>query len=129
MGVKNKADDTAKLKEEISKRLSDGESLKSICKDGWMPGRSTVMEWLQKDEEFRTKCARARETAVEGMVEEILTIADDVDECPKSRGVRISARQWIAAKLMPKKYGDKVTHDLGADTQDALAGLLERVIK
>lgn len=114
----------------ICERLADGESLRSICADDDMPGKSTVFGWLAdpNHEEFRTKYALAREAQTEALVDEMTEIADDGTndwmeqrdgdgqligwkengEALRRSALRISTRQWIAEKLKPKKYGAKM---------------------
>lgn len=117
----------------ICERIAGGESLRSICLSDDMPGITTVMRWLadESNSAFRAQYARARETQADFMAEEILSIADDgtndsytddegrqrtdQDVIARSR-LRVEARKWLASKMAPKKYGDKVQQELtGAD--------------
>lgn len=131
---------TPKLADIICARIADGESLRSICRDDTMPSKSTVMAWLADDahQEFRTKYALAREIQADGFVDEMVEIADDGSndwmekrsaegdvtgyqengEALRRSQLRILTRQWIAEKLKPKKYGNKV--DLNLDGKVAL---------
>jgi hypothetical protein len=113
-------------------------SLRSICKQDGMPSVSAVLKWLAKGskedspEEFRTfvhQYARAREEQADFLAEEILEIADDGSndlmtitkgdisyevenkEVTNRSRLRVDARKWIASKLKPKKYGDKMDID------------------
>lgn len=126
---------TPEIASEICARLADGESLRKICQDEHMPGRRTVLEWLDDDAKasFRAKYARAREAQADLLAEEIVQIADTpqmgIRSVSKATGLEITeadmiehrrlqvlARQWYASKLAPKKYGDKVQQELtGAD--------------
>lgn len=114
----------------ICERIADGESLRTICEDEAMPSKSTVFEWLADDryEAFRTKYARAREAQADALFDEMLDIADDGrndwmekknadgdvtgwqenGEALRRSDMRIKTRQWMASKLQPKKYGDKL---------------------
>jgi hypothetical protein len=106
---------------EICARLVEGESLKSICRDPLMPDIKTVYLWMAQNEEFLHQYARAKEDQADTMQEEILDIADTepvqvVDDKGIARidsghvnwmRLRIDSRKWIAAKLKPKKYGDR----------------------
>lgn len=109
----------------ICQRIAEGESLRAICADAKMPDKSTVMRWLAQIDAFRDQYARAREAQADHMADEILQIADDGsndtyqaengeavnhDVIARSR-LRVDARKWLAAKLAPKKYGDKVTQE------------------
>ena len=116
---------TQKIADMICERLSDGESLRTICLGDDMPNRSTVFRWLADEsrKEFRDQYARAREAQADFLADEILEIADDTardtivteknGEQPNSEWItrsrlRVDARKWLASKLAPKKYGDKV---------------------
>ena len=115
----------------ICAELADGRSLRSVCRDEGMPDARTVFRWLAAHEEFRQQYARAKEESADALVEDILDIADDgrndwMERAGDDAGagwvlngehvqrtkVRIDARKWIAAKLKPKKYGDKVQQEL-----------------
>lgn len=101
----------AEIRETILSRIADGESLRAICRDDGMPGRETVREWLASDEDFRAKCARAREEQADVLFEDMA----DIEERTLSGEIKadvarvvLSSRQWRAAKLKPKVYGDKI---------------------
>lgn len=108
-----------------------------------MPAKSTVFKWLAGNKGFADQYARAREVQAETMAEDILSIADDgsndtykddeghprtdQDVIARSR-LRVDARKWLASKLLPKKYGDKV--ELGGPGPGGahLFGVIERHI-
>jgi hypothetical protein len=109
---------------EICARLIEGKSLRTICDDEEMPGLRTVMTWLSEKEKFRQQYTRAKEEQADVLAEEILYIADtpqvgiktktagdkvEVQEGDmiEHRKLQVDARKWIAARLKPKKYGDK----------------------
>jgi hypothetical protein len=123
---------TQEIADEICERLAEGESLRSICRSDGMPVQATVFRWLSIDEAFLKQYARAREAQADRLADEILDIADDSsrDTIPKvdkegneygeqansewiarSR-LRVDARKWLASKMAPKKYGDKVTQEI-----------------
>ncbi len=118
---------TPKVAADICTRLAEGEGLRSICRDNAMPSISTVTGWLSDGDhdEFSEQYTRAREAQAEVWADEIVSIADDTagdlntdDEGKKavdhehiSRSrLRFDARKWVAAKLLPKKYGDRLQH-------------------
>ncbi len=117
-----KYDFTKEICDIICDRLIEGESLRSICRDPEMPAASTVLKWLIAHPEFALQYARAREAQAEGMVDEMLDIADDAqNDWMEKRGLqvpdneaiqrsklRVDTRRWIASKMRPKKYGDAV---------------------
>lgn len=106
----------------ICLRLAEGNSLRTICQADDMPACSTVFKWLADRKDFAEQYARARETQADFLAEEILQIADDGsndtyetengpvtnhDVIARSR-LRVDARKWLASKMAPKKYGDKL---------------------
>lgn len=133
-------DYTEELATEICMRLMDGESLRNICKDEHMPNKSTVFRWLEKEgHPFATKYARAREIQCEEFVDELIEIADDasLDELPgliegttvlnrdnihRSK-LRIETRQWVASKLLPKKYGSFKAVELSGEVKSNIQDL------
>lgn len=142
---------TDKIAAIICERLSDGESLRSICCDASMPNKKTVFRWLMSDvhADFATKYARAREIQADSLVDDMTDIADDGSndwmekrnadgenigwqengEALRRSALRISTRQWIAEKLRPKKYGTKIdvdqktTHEAG----DSVFALMQAI--
>jgi hypothetical protein len=97
----------------ICDKLTEGTSLRKLCKSDEFPNASTVYVWLDRFPEFAERYARAREAATEDMLEDILEIADDATIDVQDKRVRIDTRKWAMGKLKPKKYGDKQTHEIG----------------
>ena len=137
---------TQELADEICERISEGESLRRICLSDHMPSRITVYSWLLDDRysAFLTKYTRARDFQAETMFDEMNDIADDgsndymenVDDqgavigyklngehIQRSR-LRIDTRKWIASKLKPKKYGDKL--ELSGDKESPLQVVIQK---
>jgi hypothetical protein len=118
---------TPEIADEICEKLIDGKSLRSICCDPAMPGVATVCRWLAANDEFRKQYARAREAQADTLADEIVDIADDgsndyMGEDDKYNGdavqrskLRVDARKWVAAKLKPKKYGEKIDVTSGGE--------------
>jgi hypothetical protein len=92
--------------------LADGKSLRAYCRQADTPSRETVCKWLSENRDFADRYARAREVQADAIVDEILDIADDSTLDPNDRRVKIDARKWIAGKLRPKVYGDRVQADV-----------------
>jgi len=121
-----------KVAQEICKRLGNGESLRRICTSPGMPSKTSVMRWLDVNLEFREQYARAREMQAEHWAEEILEIADDsrndfiekdgrpalnAENINRSR-LRVDTRKWLMSKLLPKKFGDKITTAVVGDPEN-----------
>ena len=114
------------IADSICKRLSNGESLISICEDKGYPDRDAVNEWAKRDSEFGLQYARARELQAEYFADELMLISDDGrnDFMERTRGrgevfvdanrehlerskIRISTRQWVIERILANKYGPK----------------------
>jgi hypothetical protein len=96
-----------------------------------------IYEWMHEDAELANRYARAKQDQADLLVEEMLAISDDdsqdaifveVDDksgksakmvcnnefIQRSR-LRVDTRKWIASKLKPKKYGDKLEIETSDD--------------
>lgn len=125
------SDETA---ESICAGIAQGKSLREICSADGFPDKATVCRWLAVHPAFRDQYAQAREAQAEHMADEILDIADDgtndwmerkdEDDPDKTIGwrengeamqrsrLRVDTRKWLLSKLLPKKYGEKLTQEL-----------------
>lgn len=130
---------TPELADQICQRLAGGESLREICRSADMPDERTVRRWVVDDVAgFSPQYARAREAQAERWADEILEISDDgtndwlerkaatgggrsdaVGEAEEvvpnhehinRSKLRVDSRKWLLSKMLPKKYGDKITH-------------------
>lgn len=116
--------------------LASGEPLTVICKAADFPSVSTVYRWLQANSTFRDMYVRAREDQADTLADQIVAIADEQAEVIKEDGsafdpdvqrdrLRVEARKWVAAKLKPKKYGEKL--ELGSDPDRPV--LFEKIVR
>lgn len=123
---------TQDLADRICAQLADGDSMRTVCKDDGMPCKTTVFMWLRTNEEFLNQYTRAKQESSDALTDEMLDIADDAsndwmerrdkddqsigwqlngDHVQRSR-LRIETRKWLASKLKPKKYGDKIQQEI-----------------
>ena len=98
------------LIESICEQISNGKSLRAVCRSKDMPSISTVMAWLSEKDEFSEQYRRATEQREDFHFEEMMEIADKV--LPESAEVakaklQIDTRKWVLSRMNPKKYGDK----------------------
>lgn len=117
----------------ICARMADGESLRSICRDDAMPALSTVFLWVSKHSEFSEQYKLAMASRADAMFEDMIDIADDgrndyivngegeerfnTEHVQRSR-LRLDTRKWMLSKMLPKKYGDKITDEvIGNDNE------------
>ena len=138
---------TEALALEICRRMADGESLRSVCRDEAMPDKSTVLRWLGDKENgaFRDQYARAREMQADALFDEALEIANDgsndwmeqFDKDGEASGwklngehvqrskLRVDTYKWAAGKLAPKKYGDRLDLRHGGNALPAVTYIMK----
>ena len=97
-------------------RISEGESLKGICRDLKIMN-VTVYSWMRARPSFLTLYAQAREDRADSLGDDLQEIADaSTPETVQVDRLRTDVRKFIAAKLNPRKWGDRVQAALtGAD--------------
>ncbi len=105
---------------------TSNKGLRKICIENEdLPCYATVFNWLKNPtfKEFLDLYELSKREQAEFLADEILDIADDStddfiinvdgsksvrkDHIQRSR-LRVDSRKWLASKLLPKKYGDKL---------------------
>lgn len=104
-----------------------------------MPTMGEILQWIQDDEEFLNSYNTAKQFQADFMVDELIDIADDsrndwmerndpTNPGYKQNGehlartkMRLDTRKWCAAKLRPKKYGER--QDVTLTTELTLSSL------
>lgn len=113
------------LADKICEQLAEGKSLRTVCKSENMPSLSSVFSWFRTKPEFLQQYTRAKEESADAYVEEMQDLADeaalDKDAINKAR-LQIDTRKWVASKLKPKRYGDKL--DMTTNGKDLPTPLL-----
>jgi hypothetical protein len=112
---------------EICRRIGEGETLQSVCRDERMPAVRTVNDWTEKRRDFSAAFARARVMGHDAIAASTLQIADDArnDWMEANHGeeagwrangenvqrskLRIWTRLQLLAKWDPNRYGDRTT--------------------
>ena len=121
---------TQKLCDKICALLSEGQSMRTVCKDPKLPAARTLFYWLRTNEVFLQQYTRAKEESADALTDEMLDIADNCtndwmekqgqgakgyesngEHIQRSR-LRIETRKWLSSKLKPKKYGDRTQLDI-----------------
>ena len=110
--------------------ISSGLSIRQSCKKTGMD-YSTFHEKMALPE-YTDQYVRAMEKRADAIFDEIQTIADgsgreDTNVKVNRDRLRVDARKWIIAKMMPKKYGDKTSQEID-DTAAALATIINQAL-
>ena len=132
---------TQELFESICKDIAtSSKGLKDVCENH---GVSSVAfyAWIQNDSQLLNTYTRAREEQADLLADEIIKLADDktgdtqvgefgdvgnAANIARSR-LQVEARKWIAAKLKPKKYGDKVEVESNVNIQSLPDWLTKKI--
>lgn len=103
---------------------TSSKGLRAICKDNpGLPDYATIFKWLRESDKqyFIDSYARAREDQADFLADEMMEISDHTEEdhtaftginVVNRDRLRIDTRKWIAAKLKPKKYADKIDQNI-----------------
>lgn len=110
---------------ELCAVVIEGGHLAAFCKSKGI-AYVTMLDWINGSPRRTEMYARAREDRSDLLADEIVAISDDsksdvyidkdgnerVDtEVVQRAKLRVDARKWVAAKLKPRIYGDKLTLD------------------
>jgi hypothetical protein len=140
--MKSKTGAPSKYSKEIADKICElistsNRGLRSICKELDL-STMTVLRWLDDEDkkDFCLQYARAKEEQADYLAEEILEIADDSSgdikiikdkagndieventEFTNRSKLRVDARKWVASKLKPKKYGDKIQNEISGSLE------------
>lgn len=96
--------------------VAQGKPVREACAVSGV-AMSTFFERVAQQPGLAEQYARAMEVRAEMLFDELLSIADrdgqaapdDAAQVQRDR-LRIDARKWALAKMLPKKYGDKLEH-------------------
>ena len=93
-------------KEYVLAQVASGRSMKGIIRElGFKP--SIIWNMCEKDTVFRDRLSRARIQGVDSLVDDILEISDQEPDVQRAR-LKTDNIKWIASKLQPNKYGDRI---------------------
>lgn len=107
--------------EKVCEGLLNGNSLRKICLEEGMPNKSTVLRWLNEEDEFATTIARARDLQADSLFDDMTEIVNEMingNIDATTAKTAIWSKQWQASKLKPKKYGDRILNENQALNKD-----------
>lgn len=109
----------------LARIASTPAGLRTICAADDMPGIVTVMKWLREKPDFSIRYARAKDEQADLLAEDALDVSNTPEIGHKTeisqfgqkvisgdmiehRRLKVETRKWLAAKLKPKKYGNRL---------------------
>lgn len=108
------------IADKILEEIAKGRPLTKICKADGMPNYITVLKWLAsgKFPEFEKAYQLSREHQADTLTDEIMEDAERAEQTLKGDRsdnarvqavrLRIDTKKWVASKMKPWKYGDKL---------------------
>lgn len=88
--------------------VADGKSMRSICAGEGFPSRVTIFLWFREQPEFAAQYDKARREGAHAMIDDVMDISDLDGLDPQDKRIRVDTRKWIASKVLPKVYGEKL---------------------
>jgi hypothetical protein len=128
--------------EELLDRMSNGETVTSICAEEGMPSFRSVMEWKASNPDFASRYAHALDMQLEAFAQQQFDIADESSgdiktlvkkgqevevvnwENVKRAELRVKVRQWMLERRKRKEYG---LLDPDTEKKSIAADLLELI--
>jgi len=139
------AEETTRWRIALCEHIQDGGSVTRFCRDHPEGPQKTVWyQWLRDDATFAEAYTWAREISADTLADDCVLIADEVKDAGhmdsarvNAARLRVDARKWVASKLKPKVYADRietvtsgnltVTHSISdEDRAKALASIMAR---
>lgn len=115
------SDYSPELAAAICARIAEGASIRKVCQADDMPCTTSVFVWLGKHPEFAEQYARACADRREVRKEQLFDVPLDPEIDP-ARGRLLSDNiKWVLAKEEPRKYGEKIAHEVTTRKADELS--------
>ncbi len=127
---------------EIVGRVTAGKSLSTVLRDKEMPEWVTFYRMLEQDPKLRQAYDKAIQDRADRMADEILELSDEAmpdglegamaSAWVQQKRMQVDARKWIASKLKPRTYGDRIdvsVTDQRISVLDALSQAKQRVLQ
>lgn len=101
------ASDRDAIHAKVCELIASGMSSVKACEQVGV-NRNTWAAWVLDGLVDGNSYARAREMCADVLAEAVVSTADDPSIEPNDKRVRVDARKWIAARMFPKRWGDKL---------------------
>lgn len=117
-----KAEITQGVIDEIVARTRAGEILADICRDSHLPHHEAIQRFMKRPENaiHHKAYVAAKHDMAQTLAEATLTVSCNLDIDTGRAKMIVSTLQWMAAKLDPKRYGDKVEHSVMGDADNPI---------
>lgn len=115
--------------------MAEGQSLRRICRSvNGMPKHSTVLSWVAEDKGLADQYTRAINSSADYGFDALQDLPTEIVQKYLKEGwepkdaiqiakLEVDKEKWRLAKMVPKKYGDKMT--LAGDSENPLQGMTD----
>ena len=104
---------TTSITDRICELIESGKSINSFAGKKGVPSAPSIYRHMARDAEFAGMIAIARQAQQEHEMEKCIELADSATpEDWQVKRLQIWARQWRASRMIPKKWGDKITQEI-----------------
>lgn len=99
--------------EEVLLQISRGEFVYVIADQPGMPSVSGIKHKVENDPAFAADYARAREAQSHAHAERgVMAARNATPETAQAARLQFDAERWMAGKLAPRTYGDRIQQDV-----------------
>ena len=134
---------TEEIFTEICERMSEGKTLREICKDPDMPNRATVLRWVKHDDGRKRQYEFARQAQCDFWADVIVELSRDrtndiiTDKDGKASANHAAVQRdrlicdnykFLMGKLHPGRYGDKTQIELPQPAKPMQISWIQRTI-
>ena len=98
--------------------MATGKSLSSVLREPGMPPWATFNRMLRSNEQLRVAYDKAVQDRADKLADEIIELSDAVmpeglrgpeaSAWVQQKRLQVDARKWVASKLKPRTYGDRI---------------------
>jgi hypothetical protein len=113
---------TDEIADQVLERMSNGEILTAVAREyGFTHG--AFYHRADSDEEFARRYARARERQAHAIASDVVRIVDEEDDPEKAQIAKnkSEARKWLAARIDPANYGDRLKQEHSGPNGEPIA--------
>jgi len=108
----------------LAERVAEGEAISAICDEVGFPARNIFYHWINTDPDlmaiFKPALGLRGEMYAELVNELSMEALRAPPELTQAYRLAVESSKWIACKLLPKTYGDKIIHSGDADNPVAI---------
>lgn len=119
--------------EEILRRVSEGHSIASLCREPEMPQNAgKLLRWIMNDVDRKDLYYKAQAIGTEMLTDKMMSIADAEDdpmEDVQRSTLRVNTHKWVISARNRDRFGDKkqIEQTVTVNISDAMENAQKRV--